>query len=932
VHPAINLKNNAIYQFQTLFAINPGKTDNVVIASNRNLWESNDRGATWVAQSIGAPPGVYCECPDPNPDAVITAFAFSPRNSDAANGWGNTIFEAFSDGTIWQFRRGGTPEWVQLSNPWGAATVSKIAVDPGNSDVAYVSLNQFGLSQIWRTSNNGSRWNPINGALPNVPVETLLWANAHTLYAGTDMGVYRGTETAGAWAWNRYDTGMPSVMVTDLQMQGTLLVAGTYGRGVWATSIPAGMAQGTEATPAAGTVVQFTDQTGAPLGNYTAAINWGDGSAVDFTSGQFSESGTTVSVTGSHTFAAPGLYTVTVQIDKHDGTAPITLQTTIDVADAPLTANPQNFGAAANTALTNQLVATFSDANPVGDNTDYVATIDWGDGTTSAGSITANPDGTFNVVGSHTYLDAGSFPVSVEICDGGEATVHTVGTATVSGELSATAVLVQGTENTAFYGVPLATFTSSVAGASPGDFSAGIQWGDGQAGSGTVTQNADGSFTVSGSHTYVAGAYTATITIQANDGASATITTQVSIADAALTVTGIGQSGTAGVELTGVNLASFTDADPATAAANFTAYIDWGDSDSEGSGNLDQGTIVQQADGSFVVQGTHTYAAAGTYAVTVYVEDDAGSYAAVSDAISVAHADSTITLADTPNPSVAGQDVTITATVAPAASNSLTPTGLVTFYSDNNAIGTAYLDGTGCATIDISSLSAGSHSITATYAGDDAFNGSSASAVTQVVKNATATSVSSSMNPASVGSWDTFTAYVTVPPPGSGTPTGTVRFYCDGALLGTANVSGGNASFATAGLTAGSHTILAVYSGDSNFGGSSASLNLTVNQGQAFVSVQAAPSSVSVGQSFNIDVSVTGSQSGSVVPTGSVEITVTDSQNNVIDLGSFTLDSSGHVTLTTSIAAAGYYYIAATYSGDGNYLSSLPGGTFVTVS
>src|SRR5206468_3917980 len=71
----------------------------------------------------------------------------------------------------------------------------------------------------------------------------------------------------------------------------------------------------------------------------------------------------------------------------------------------------------------------------------------------------------------------------------------------------------------------------------------------------------------------------------------------------------------------------------------------------------------------------------------------------------------------------------------------------------------------------------------------------------------------------------TIAANVAANAPGSGTPTGGVDFLdtTTGDDLGTVALSGGKASLGTAGLTPGSHTIKASYSGDGNFLASSAS-------------------------------------------------------------------------------------------------------------
>jgi uncharacterized delta-60 repeat protein len=91
-----------------------------------------------------------------------------------------------------------------------------------------------------------------------------------------------------------------------------------------------------------------------------------------------------------------------------------------------------------------------------------------------------------------------------------------------------------------------------------------------------------------------------------------------------------------------------------------------------------------------------------------------------------------INVTSTPNPSTSGQGVTITATLSGSAG---TPTGTVTFNDGGTAIGSCSsvaLSG-GSAQCAISSLAAGTHSITATYSGDASYNAGTSGAITQTV-------------------------------------------------------------------------------------------------------------------------------------------------------------------------------------------------------
>ncbi len=177
----------------------------------------------------------------------------------------------------------------------------------------------------------------------------------------------------------------------------------------------------------------------------------------------------------------------------------------------------------------------------------------------------------------------------------------------------------------------------------------------------------------------------------------------------------------------------------------------------------------------------------------------------------------TATVTSNRNPSVYGQAVKFTATVAAEAPGSGTPTGTVTFMDGSTTLGTENLSG-GKATLKTSALGLGVQSITVVYSGDSNFLTSTSAVLNQTVnQDATTTSIASSLNPSTYGEKVTFTATVTASAPGSGMPTGTVTFMDGSTMLGTGTLSGGVVTFSTSSLSVGTHSITAVYSGDSDF-------------------------------------------------------------------------------------------------------------------
>jgi hypothetical protein len=113
-------------------------------------------------------------------------------------------------------------------------------------------------------------------------------------------------------------------------------------------------------------------------------------------------------------------------------------------------------------------------------------------------------------------------------------------------------------------------------------------------------------------------------------------------------------------------------------------------------------------------------------------------------------------------------------------------------------------------------LTLGGHTITATFTPTDTTDYTTATAdVTIMVNNAApGITLAASASSAYVTNSVTFTATLSS---SAGTPTGTVSFYDGTTMLGTATLSAGVAAFSTSSLAAGSHSITAVYSGDSNF-------------------------------------------------------------------------------------------------------------------
>ena len=275
----------------------------------------------------------------------------------------------------------------------------------------------------------------------------------------------------------------------------------------------------------------------------------------------------------------------------------------------------------------------------------------------------------------------------------------------------------------------------------------------------------------------------------------------------------------------------------------------------------------------------------------------------------------TSSVATNGSPSIFGNSVTFTATIV-VATGAGTPTGTVTFMDGVSTLGTGALNGAGHATFSTAALAVGAHSITAVYAGDGSFVGSTSGSITQnVSQGTTTTGVGTSGSPSILGTSVTFTATITVAT-GAGTPTGTVTFKDGAATLGTGAVSGGTATFSTSNLSVASHSITAVYGGDGNFTGStSASITQMVSKGTPTVSLGSSANPSLLGNSVTFTATL--GQLGGVFPTGSVLFL-----DGAAKLGSGTLNGSGVATFSTSALALGSHPMTASYAGDSSFLGN----------
>ena len=279
---------------------------------------------------------------------------------------------------------------------------------------------------------------------------------------------------------------------------------------------------------------------------------------------------------------------------------------------------------------------------------------------------------------------------------------------------------------------------------------------------------------------------------------------------------------------------------------------------------------------------------------------------------------STTTLVSSLNPSIVGQSVKFTPAVT-----GVFPTGTVTITDGANTLGSVSAS-SGTASVSTVTLTVGSHSMVASYGGDTNNLGSTSAILQQTVNNKAASSVTvtSSLNPSTIGQPVTFTATVTAT-----SPTGTVTFTDGGNQIGMASVTNGSASLTTSTLTVGIHSITASYGGDAgNAASVSSTLVQTVNLPYTIIDLGTLGGSTSEGFAINNNGQVAGN---SFIPSGDVlhqhAFVISPPYTTMIDLGTL----GGALSIGRGINGAGQITGAYDLGSGGAFLKSPPYSSFI---
>jgi uncharacterized repeat protein (TIGR03803 family) len=329
------------------------------------------------------------------------------------------------------------------------------------------------------------------------------------------------------------------------------------------------------------------------------------------------------------------------------------------------------------------------------------------------------------------------------------------------------------------------------------------------------------------------------------------------------------------------------------------------------------------ANGMYSGSTSVTPSAAGTiiYSLTC------GGMESAAVSLTVTKGTASVAPSASPNPVVAGQPLTLSATVTAANSH---PTGTVTFFYGTEQIGSPItLNSNGVATlanVGTSGLPAGKYNLTAKYSGDSSYvAGSAGFTLTVVVKTNPVLTVTATPNPVTRGQNVTLT-FTLKTSGGTGIPNALITLMSGQTALGSVKTNASGVAplvASTATYPGGAYALTANYAGSSAYSPVTKPFSLTI-QNPTLVNFSVTPTTVKAGSNVTITASISNGANSSPA-TGTVALnfafTSTGGGANVGNLPAL-VGGSTSASFSTTGYPAGTYYVEGIYSGDAYNLPS----------
>jgi len=194
-----------------------------------NVVKSTDNGQTWLpTTSLGT-----------TSNNEISALAISPSSPSVIYVAKRVRYELQIPGSFHKSTDGGNT-WTNITTGLpDSLYFTDVDVHYNNPNIVYVSVAGFSNgNKVFMSTNGGQTWQNISYNLPNLPVNAVKnIPGTNHIMVGTDVGVY--VLLSGSTQWLSQSTGLPNVIVSDIEFNQTLnkIYISTFGRGIWFTDL-----------------------------------------------------------------------------------------------------------------------------------------------------------------------------------------------------------------------------------------------------------------------------------------------------------------------------------------------------------------------------------------------------------------------------------------------------------------------------------------------------------------------------------------------------------------------------------------------------------------------------------------------------------------------------------------------------------------------
>jgi Bacterial Ig domain/Secretion system C-terminal sorting domain len=205
---------------------------NILYAGGTDVYKSVNAGTSWTTVSNfgNTEPIAALDVARPNNQIIVAA-----KGSFAV---GRRVYTPY----VYKSSNGGTT-WTNItgSNFPTNASIIGIHIDVNNANRIYVGFASYTGNSVYISNNGGTTWTNYAAGLPSIPANCFVTTSGNAdgeTFVGTDLGVYRRTNSMSAW--EPFSHNLPSASVTEMQIYypTSQLRISTFGRGIWQTALP----------------------------------------------------------------------------------------------------------------------------------------------------------------------------------------------------------------------------------------------------------------------------------------------------------------------------------------------------------------------------------------------------------------------------------------------------------------------------------------------------------------------------------------------------------------------------------------------------------------------------------------------------------------------------------------------------------------------